>query len=98
MRKSALTILFFLILFGRPFAQAELRIMEGLAMPSRILNQDVKFSVCLPEDYYKSGRKYSVVYLLHGLGDEERDDEHGGDAHQHDAQLAQPLQQETSEE
>jgi enterochelin esterase-like enzyme len=70
MRKPALTILFFLLLLVQLFAQAELRIMEGLSMSSRILKQDVKFSVCLPEDYYKSESSYPVVYLLHGLGDD----------------------------
>jgi len=40
-------------------------------MPSTILGIDVKFSICLPEDYYTSDRSYPVVYLLHGLGDNE---------------------------
>jgi enterochelin esterase-like enzyme len=45
--------------------------MESLVMPSRILKQDVKFSVCLPEGYYEKNNSYPVVYLLHGLGDDE---------------------------
>jgi enterochelin esterase-like enzyme len=45
--------------------------MEGLIMPSRILKQDVRFSVCLPADYYDKDFSYPVVYLLHGLGDDE---------------------------
>ncbi|MCF8379312.1 MAG: hypothetical protein K9H49_07030 [Bacteroidales bacterium] len=40
-------------------------------MKSEILGQDVKYSVILPEDYYATGKKYPVVYLLHGLGDDE---------------------------
>lgn len=52
-------------------AQERPRIAEGLVMSSKILSQDVKYSVILPEDYYKSGKRYPVVYLLHGLGDNE---------------------------
>lgn len=47
------------------------RIVEGLAMNSRILSQDVKYSIILPEDYFTSTKRYPVVYLLHGLGDNE---------------------------
>ncbi|MBK7808742.1 MAG: esterase family protein [Saprospiraceae bacterium] len=45
--------------------------MESLSFYSKILGQEVKYSVILPEDYYKSNKKYPVVYLLHGLGDDE---------------------------
>ncbi|MCU0371139.1 MAG: alpha/beta hydrolase-fold protein [Bacteroidales bacterium] len=71
MRRAALLTIFVLFAFGLSFAQGGLRIMESLVMPSRILNQDVKFSVCLPPGYYKGDRSYPVVYLLHGLGDDE---------------------------
>lgn len=47
------------------------RIMEGLSMNSKILGQDVKYSIILPEDYFVSKKSYPVVYLLHGLGDNE---------------------------
>ncbi len=47
------------------------RIMESLSFYSNILGQEVKYSVILPEDYYSSNKKYPVVYLLHGLGDDE---------------------------
>jgi enterochelin esterase-like enzyme len=70
MRKIVLMILSILLLAGQMLAQDGLRIMEGLAMQSRILNQDVKFSVCLPEDYYDDNRRYPVVFMLHGLGDD----------------------------
>ncbi|HAM98507.1 MAG TPA: hypothetical protein DCQ26_07825 [Marinilabiliales bacterium] len=49
----------------------ELRIKESLSMYSNILGQDVKYSICLPEDYYTSNKSFPVVYLLHGLGDDE---------------------------
>ncbi|HMX50687.1 MAG TPA: alpha/beta hydrolase-fold protein [Cyclobacteriaceae bacterium] len=47
------------------------RIMESLFMNSKILSQDVNYSIILPADYYTSGKRYPVVYLLHGLGDNE---------------------------
>lgn len=62
---------FILLSAGQLLAQDGLRIMESLVMPSRIMNQDVKYSVCLPDDYYVSGKSYPVVYMLHGLGDDE---------------------------
>ena len=71
MRK--ITFLFFcsVLLFCNSFAAIDLRIKESMVMPSRILKQDVHFSVCLPEEYYDSKKSYPVVYLLHGLGDDE---------------------------
>ncbi|HNC31546.1 MAG TPA: alpha/beta hydrolase-fold protein, partial [Cyclobacteriaceae bacterium] len=45
--------------------------MESLFMNSKILSQDVNYSIILPADYYTSGKRYPVVYLLHGLGDNE---------------------------
>jgi Enterochelin esterase and related enzymes len=45
--------------------------MESLSMHSNILNKDIKYSICLPENYYKSKKPFPVVYLLHGLGDDE---------------------------
>ena len=47
------------------------RLLESMAVSSSILNQAVKFSIYLPPDYYVSNRRYPVVYLLHGLGDNE---------------------------
>jgi len=49
----------------------DIRIMESLSFFSKILGQEVKYSICLPEDYFKENRSYPVVYLLHGLGDDE---------------------------
>ncbi|QJW88286.1 esterase family protein [Spirosoma taeanense] len=47
------------------------RLLESLVMNSSILNQTVKYSIYLPPDYYVSNRRYPVVYLLHGYGDNE---------------------------
>lgn len=52
-------------------AQEKPRIIESLSMNSKILSQDVRYSIILPEDYYASKKNYPVVYLLHGLGDDE---------------------------
>jgi len=71
MRRTALLSIFVLFAFCLSFAQGGLKIMESLVMPSRILTQDVKFSVCLPQNYYNDNSSYPVVYLLHGLGDDE---------------------------
>lgn len=71
MKKTIAYLLFFLlIVFGNTIS-AQTRIMESLVMPSRILKQDVRFSVCLPETYYTDSLHYPVVYMLHGLGDDE---------------------------
>jgi len=47
------------------------RVEESLSFYSNILKQEVKYSVCLPADYFKTKKDYGVVYLLHGLGDDE---------------------------
>lgn len=52
-------------------AAPQTRLLESLTFNSSLLNQAVKFSVYLPPDYYVSNRRYPVVYLLHGLGDDE---------------------------
>lgn len=46
------------------------RYTKDMVMHSDILGTDVKFSVYLPASYVKEkDRHYSVVYMLHGLGD-----------------------------
>jgi len=71
MKRTALLFFFGVLLICNPVAASGLRIMESMVMPSRILKQDVHFSVCLPKDYYNTQKSYPVVYLLHGLGDDE---------------------------
>ncbi len=72
-KESRLIVLMLLILFNGSmvFAQSNVRIMEGLSMNSTILGQEVKYSIILPEEYHSNKKKYPVVYLLHGLGDNE---------------------------
>lgn len=66
-------VILYVLLFSSSnvFAQNNIRIMEGLTMDSKILNQRVKYSIILPEDYNSNQKSYPVVYLLHGLGDDE---------------------------
>ena len=49
----------------------ETRLLESLQFGSSLLNREVRYSVYLPPDYYTSNRRYPVVYLLHGYGDDE---------------------------
>ena len=44
-------------------------VQEGLTVESKILGHPVRYSVYLPADYATSNRSYPVVYLLHGIGD-----------------------------
>lgn len=71
MKPTALLFFFSVFLICNSFAASGLRIMESMVMHSRLLKQDVHFSVCLPEEYYDTKKSYPVVYLLHGLGDDE---------------------------
>jgi len=50
------------------FAQDMVITYEGKSIDSKILNQEVKYSIILPKDYETSKKTYPVVYLLHGLG------------------------------
>lgn len=52
-------------------AAPQARLLESLQFNSSLLNQAVNFSIYLPPDYYVSNRRYPVVYLLHGYGDNE---------------------------
>jgi len=45
--------------------------LEGLKMASAVLGRDVNYAIYLPPDYAASGRRYPVVYLLHGYTDDE---------------------------
>lgn len=47
------------------------RLLESMIMNSSLMNQAVKYSIYLPPDYYTSNRRYPVLYLLHGYGDNE---------------------------
>ncbi len=70
--KNFLTILFSFLVIQTSFSKViEPRILESMSMYSKILGQEVKYSICLPNAYFKNKNSYPVVYLLHGLGDDE---------------------------
>jgi len=77
MKKLALT-LGLLIAISAAFAAASPQaavargqVIEDLKFKSAILGRDVNFSLYLPADYAASARRYPVVYLLHGLTDDD---------------------------
>jgi enterochelin esterase-like enzyme len=47
------------------------RVFDNLSMKSDILKMERKFAVYLPPDYDVSQRSYPVLYLLHGMGDDQ---------------------------
>lgn len=47
------------------------KVFENLTMKSEILKSERKFAVYLPPDYETSQRNYPVLYLLHGMGDDQ---------------------------
>src|SRR6188768_2773122 len=46
-------------------------IKESLKVKSTILGKEVEYSLYFPPDYDKTNRRYPVLYLLHGMGDDE---------------------------
>lgn len=40
-------------------------------MKSKILKDNRKYAIYLPPDYETSQRRYPVLYLLHGAGDDQ---------------------------
>jgi enterochelin esterase-like enzyme len=47
------------------------KVMDNLTLTSKLLKMDRKYSIYLPPDYESSQRSYPVMYLLHGLGDDQ---------------------------
>ena len=47
------------------------RVFDNLKMESKILGQERSYAVYLPSNYDTSNRSYPVLYLLHGLGDDQ---------------------------
>ena len=68
MRKIFTITILFLISINFVFAQSQ--VFDNLKMESEILNMERKYSIYLPPDYETSSRSYPVLYLLHGLGDD----------------------------
>lgn len=47
------------------------KVFDNLSMKSEILKSERKYAVYLPPDYETSERSYPVLYLLHGMGDDQ---------------------------
>lgn len=47
------------------------KVFDELTLPSKILKGNRKYAVYLPPDYETSQRKYPILYLLHGGGDDQ---------------------------
>ena len=47
------------------------KVMDNLTLTSKILGSERKYAIYLPPDYETSKRKYPVLYLLHGSGDDQ---------------------------
>lgn len=52
------------------YAQAQGKVIEEAVVKGKILSHPVRYTVYLPADYNTSERTYPVVYLLHGLSDD----------------------------
>ncbi len=52
------------------FAQTG-KVYDNLSLNSKILKMDRKFAIYLPPDYQTSERNYPILYLLHGMGDDQ---------------------------
>lgn len=61
----------FLVFSNSLFSGDGILVKESIGFYSKILNKEVKYTICLPQDYYKTKASYPVVYMLHGLGDDE---------------------------
>lgn len=66
-----LIVFAFLLLAMLSVSSQTFRIQEGLSFKSAILQQDIAYSVILPEKYFETKKSYPVIYFLHGLGDNE---------------------------
>ena len=63
-------LLAFFIFPSLLFAQTG-KVFDNLSLKSSILNMERKYAIYLPPDYESSQRRYPVLYLLHGGGDDQ---------------------------
>jgi putative tributyrin esterase len=73
MPSRTLSLALFLAAAPALLAQTETGVPAGnvhtVKLQSAALGQERAFNILLPRDYEKSARRYPVLYLLHGLGD-----------------------------
>jgi S-formylglutathione hydrolase FrmB len=80
MNKPVTLILILIFNFYTGFSQTGL-LKESVKVKSAALAKDVEYSIYLPADYETSNRRYPVLYLLHGYGDDETGWTQFGEAH-----------------
>ena len=68
--KQIINILFGLTLSITLSAQ-ESKVFDSLTMKSKILGEERKYALYLPPGYDTNERSYPVLYLLHGMGDDQ---------------------------
>jgi len=68
---GGIIIALFLFVGASPVtARAQGKVIEEAVVKGKILSHPVRYTVYLPADYNTSERTYPVVYLLHGLSDD----------------------------
>jgi len=70
MKKYLLSIVLAISIISTSFSQTG-KVYDNLSMQSSILKMERNYAVYLPPDYETSERSYPVLYLLHGMGDDQ---------------------------
>jgi enterochelin esterase-like enzyme len=68
-KSSVIVVLVIFYLFSDLSAQS--RVTEGFSYSSTTFKDEIKYAVYLPSEYDSSTRSYPVLYLFHGLGNNE---------------------------
>jgi len=68
---SALAACLLVLTLAVPGAAAAGRVQRGLSIASPNLGREISYSIYLPEGTGEVGRRFPVVYLFHGVGDDE---------------------------
>jgi len=69
--KIKLKLLLYVLCFANLLMAQTGKVYDNLSLPSKILKMDRKYAIYLPPDYATSERRYPVLYLLHGGGDDQ---------------------------
>lgn len=70
MKKPFLFLVFSICIIASNLAQTG-KVFDKLTLKSDILKMDRNYAIYLPPDYETSERSYPVLYLLHGMGDDQ---------------------------
>ena len=70
MQKAVLFFMLCLLVASIGFSQTG-KVFDQLSHTSKILKSERNFAIYLPPDYETSQRSYPVLYLLHGMGDDQ---------------------------